>query len=138
MADILLAARGQIPPLQLVGKNQINQFIKAQPELQIKQNRKFYSQRAKYKDPVIIDAQFKRVEETRLLYNILTKYTYNFNKTGFIIGVAAILKVVISLDIIGQVNIIQLGNQEQVIIIKGINAARQTILPFIILIGKLY
>ena len=33
MADYLLAARGQEPPPQPVGKNWISRFIKAQPEL---------------------------------------------------------------------------------------------------------
>ena len=56
----------------------------------------------KYEDPVIINAWFKRVEETRLAYGILDEDSYNFNKIGFIIGVAATLKVVISLDTVGR------------------------------------
>jgi hypothetical protein len=35
------------------------------------------------------------------VYSILNKDSYNFNKTGFIIGIAVILKVIISLDIVG-------------------------------------
>ena len=35
------------------------------------------------------------------MYSILNKDSYNFNKTGFIIGVAIILKVVISSKIVG-------------------------------------
>jgi hypothetical protein len=65
MADNLLAARGQEPPPQPVGKNWISRFIKAQPELQTKWNRKFHSQRAKSEDPAAIRAWFKLVEETR-------------------------------------------------------------------------
>jgi hypothetical protein len=65
MADALLAARGQNPPPQLVGKNWVSRFINAQPELQIKWNRKFHSQRAKCEDPKIIGPWFKLVEETR-------------------------------------------------------------------------
>jgi hypothetical protein len=37
------------------------------------------------------------------VYSILNKDTYNFNKTRFIIGVAIILKVIISSNIIGWV-----------------------------------
>ena len=43
MADHLLAARGQNPPPALVGKCWASRFIQAQPELQIKWNRKFHS-----------------------------------------------------------------------------------------------
>ena len=102
MADILLATRGQNPPPQPVGKNWVSRFVNTQPELQMKWNRKFHSQRAKCEDPVIISAWFKRVEETRQAYGILNEDTYNFNKTGFIIGVAATLKVVISSNTIGR------------------------------------
>ena len=55
MADTLLTARGQNPPPQPVGKNWVSRFINAQPELQTKWNRKFYSQRAKCEDPKIIE-----------------------------------------------------------------------------------
>ena len=60
----------------------------------------------KYKDLVTISAWFKLVEETRLLYGILNKDTYNFNETGFIMGIAVILKVVISSNIISRVIVI--------------------------------
>jgi predicted HTH domain antitoxin len=43
MADTLLAARGQQPAPQPVGKNWVSRFINAQPELQTKWNRKFHS-----------------------------------------------------------------------------------------------
>lgn len=101
MADTLLAARGQNPPPQPVGQNWARRFINTQPELQMKWNRKFHSQRAKCEDPVTINAWFGRVEETRLAYGILNEDTYNFDETGFMMGVAATLKVVTSLDIVG-------------------------------------
>jgi hypothetical protein len=42
MADHILAARGQTPPPQPVGKNWVSRFIKTQPELQTKFNRRFH------------------------------------------------------------------------------------------------
>ena len=86
MANHLLAARGQNPPPQPVGKNWVPRFINTQPELQMKWNRKFNSQRARCEDPVIIGAWFKLVQETRIAYGILDKDTYNFNETGFYDG----------------------------------------------------
>jgi len=110
MADTLLAARGQNPPPQPIGKNWVSRFINTQPELQTKWNRRFHSQRAKCEDPVTIDAWFRRVNETRQLYGILNEDTYNFDETGFMIGVAATSKVVTSLDTIGRAVVIQPGN----------------------------
>ena len=138
MADTLLAARGQNPPPQPVGQNWARRFINTQPELQMKWNRKFHSQRAKCEDPVIINAWFKRVEETRLAYGILDEDSYNFNETGFIMGVAATSKVVISSDTVGRAVLIQPGNREWVTVIEGVNAAGWAIPPFIILAGKVH
>jgi hypothetical protein len=56
MANVLLAARGQDPPPQPVGKCWVSRFINNQPELQTKWNRKFHSQRARCEDPVKIGA----------------------------------------------------------------------------------
>ena len=56
MADSLLAARGQNPPPQPLGKCWVSRFINNHPELQTKWNRKFHSQRAKCEDPRTINA----------------------------------------------------------------------------------
>ena len=138
MANTLLAARGQNPPSQPVGQNWPERWIKAQPELQTKWNRKFHSQRARCEDPVMIDAWFKRVEETRLMYGILDEDTYNFDETGFQMGIAATSKVVTSSDTIGRAIVVQPGNREWVTVIEGINAAGWAIPPFVIFAGKLH
>ena len=106
MADTLLVERGTnlLPPP--LGKNWALRFINSQPQLKIKWNRKFHSQRAKCEDPDIINAWFKLVQETRQSYGILDNDSYNFNETGFIIGVIATLKVVISSDIVGRAIVI--------------------------------
>ena len=128
----------QIPCPQLVSKNQVSRFINAQPELQIKQNYKFHSWRAKYEDLKIKGPQFKFIEETHQAQSILNKDTYNFNKTRYIIGITIALKVITSSNTIGCVITIQLGNYKQVIAIKAVNITRESILLFIILVGKLY
>ena len=138
MADVLLAARGQNPPLQPVGKNWVSQFINTQLELQIKWNYKFHLQHTKCEDPKIIGPWFKLVEETCQAYGILNKDTYNFNKTGYIMGIAITLKVITSSNTIGRAITIQLGNYKWVTAIKAVNATGQSILLFIILAGKLH
>jgi len=136
MADALLAARGQDPPPQPVGQKWVSRFIKAQPELQTKWNRKFHSQRARCEDPVTIAAWFKLVEETRQAYGILDTDTYNFDETGFMMGVAATSKVVTSSDTVGRATAVQPGNREWVTAIECINASGWCLPPFVILSGK--
>ena len=112
MADVLLAARGQDPPPQPVGQKWVSRFVNSQSELQTKWNRKFHSQRARCEDPATITAWFKLVEETRQAYGILDNDVYNFDKTGFMMGVAATSKVVTSSDTVGQAVTVQLGNRD--------------------------
>lgn len=59
-----------------------------------------------------ISAWFKLVEETRQAYRILDTDTYNFDKTGFMIGVAAMSKVVTSSDTVGRAVTVQPGNRD--------------------------
>jgi hypothetical protein len=71
-------------------------------------------------------------------YRIPSKNIYNFNKTRFIIGVALTSKVVTSSDTVGQATVVQPGNREWVTTIKCINALGWSILPMVILSGKLH
>jgi hypothetical protein len=123
MADALLAARGQDPPPPSVDKNWVSRFINGQSELQTKWNRKFHSQRAKCKGPITITVWFKLVEETRQRYGIAEQDVYSFDKTGFMMGVAATSKVVTSADTVGRAVTVQPGNRDWVTTIECINAS---------------
>jgi hypothetical protein len=114
----------------------VSRFVNSQSKLQTKWNRKVYSQRALCKDPVAISAWFNLVEETRQAYRILDTDTYNFNKTGFIMGVAATSKVVTSSDTVGRAATVQPGNRDWVTTIKCINASGWCLPPFVILSSK--
>jgi hypothetical protein len=113
----------------------VSRFVNSQSELQTKWNRKVYSQRALCEDPVAISAWFNLVEETRQAYRILDTDTYNFNKTSFIIGVAATSKVVTSSNTVGWAATVQPGNRDWVTTIECINASGWCP-PFVILSGK--
>jgi hypothetical protein len=138
MADALLAARGQDPPPPSVGKKWVSRFIQSQPELQTKWTRRFNSQRASYEDPAIIAAWFKLVEETRQTYGVLDQDIYNFDETGFAMGVAATSKVVTSADRVGRAVVVQPGNREWVTVIECISASGWSLPPFVILSGKVH
>lgn len=138
MADVLVTARGEQPPPPPLGQKWVSRFIKAQPELQTKWNRKYDAQRSSAQDPIIIQAWFQLVQETRERYGILDQDIYNFDETGFAIGIAGTSKVVTSSDTIGRPALIQPGNREWVTAIEGVNATGWSIPPFIILSGKLH
>jgi hypothetical protein len=116
----------------------VSRFVNSQSELQTKWNRKFHSQRARCEDSVAIAAWFKLVEETRLAYGILDDDVYNFDETGFMMGVAATSKVVTSIETVGRAVTVQPGNRDWVTTIEGINASGWCPPPFMILSGKLH
>lgn len=139
MADTLLAARGQQPPPPRVGKCWVTRFINSQPELETKWDRKLHSQRALCQDPVKFRAWFKLVEGMRQKYGILDEDIYNFDETGFMMGIASgMSKVVTSSDRVGRANTIQPGNRDWVTTIECINASGWALSPLIILPGKLH
>jgi hypothetical protein len=116
----------------------VSRFVQRQSELQTKWNRKFHSQRARCEDPVKIQSWFKLVQDTRVAYGILDYDVYNFDETGFMMGVAATSKVVTSSDTVGRATVIQPGNREWVTTIECINASGWCLPPFVILAGKLH
>jgi hypothetical protein len=138
MGDVLLAARGQDPPPLPLGQKWVSRFVNRQAELQTKWNRKFHSQRALCEDPVRIRAWFKLVQDTREAYGILDQDVFNFDETGFMMGVALTSKVVTSSDTIGRATVVQPGNREWVTMIECINASGWCLPPFVILSGKLH
>ncbi|KAL6172800.1 hypothetical protein ACJQWK_01946 [Exserohilum turcicum] len=138
MADALLAARGQDPPPQPIGRCWVSRFIQSQPELQTKWTRRFHSQRASCEDTIAITAWFKLVEETRQTYGVLDQDIYNFDETGFAMGVASTSKVVTSSNRVGRAVAIQPGNRKWVTTIECVNASGWCLPPFVILSGKVH
>jgi RecB family endonuclease NucS len=53
----------------------------------VKFNRKYNYKRALCEDPRVIQRWFKLVENTKAKYGILDEDTYNFDESGFIIGI---------------------------------------------------
>jgi hypothetical protein len=65
-----------------------------------------------YEDPELIIAWFQLVENMRAKYNIINSDFYNFNKTGFMIGIISPAIVVTRADQRGRGKAVQLGNRE--------------------------
>ncbi|RFU24552.1 hypothetical protein B7463_g11787, partial [Scytalidium lignicola] len=112
MANTLVSERGEVTPPLPVGKNWLTAFLYCYPELKMKYIHKYNYKRAKYEDPKVICEWFNRFLEVKGQYSILDEDIYNFDKTGFAMGIIAITKVVISSDTFGKPPLIQPGNRE--------------------------
>ena len=94
MANQLLRER-DAPP---VGKRWAYNFVKRQQELRTCYTRKYDYQRAKCKDPKTIGEWFRLVRNIIAKYGIVDDDIYNFDETGFIMGIIFAGVVVTTLD----------------------------------------
>jgi len=132
MANRLLAERDAGP----VGALWAHNFVKRQPELTTRFNRKYDYQRALCEDPEVIGGWFTLVRNTIAKYGILEVDIYNFDETGFMMGIISTAMVVTSSERHGRAKSKQPGNREWVTVILGINATGWAIPPFTIVKGK--
>lgn len=132
MANLLLAERGG----GRVGQNWASHFVTRQPDLKTRFNRPYDYQRALCEDPVIIDAWFKLVANMKAKYGIIDADFYNFDETGFMMGVISSSMVVTGAERRGKVKTVQPGNREWVTVIQGINAEGWVLPPFIVVKGS--
>ncbi|RYC78456.1 hypothetical protein BFJ63_vAg18671 [Fusarium oxysporum f. sp. narcissi] len=132
MANRLLADRG-MPP---VGKRWASNFVKRHKELKTRFFRKYDYQRAKCEDPTIIRNWFRLVENTNAKYGIRSDDIYNFDETGFMMGMIASGMVVTGAERRERPKSVQPGSREWITVIQAINAEGQAIPPFIIGTGQ--
>ena len=93
-------------------------------------------QRALAEDPKIIQAWFALVQNTIAKYGIVDSDIYNFDKTGFLIGMLSYAKVVTTSDRQSRPRIKQSGNREWVSVIQGIYTDGWAMPLYIIVKGK--
>ena len=136
-ANLILKSRQPENPQQ-VGKNWTRNFINRYVQIKSIYNRKSDYQRACCEDPKAIRAQFQLVQDTVSKYGVTEADIYNFDETGFQMGVISTSKVVTSSERRGRLRTIQPGNREWVTAIQGINAKGWSIPPFIIFAAKLH
>ncbi|KAF4969921.1 hypothetical protein FSARC_2940 [Fusarium sarcochroum] len=132
MANSLLADRDALP----VGKRWAHNFMKRQPELRIRFFRKYDYQRAKCEDPTIIRGWFRLVENTIAKYGIRLDDLWNFDETGFMMGMIASGMIVTGSERLGRPKSVQPGNREWITVIQAVNAEGRVIPPFIIGAGQ--
>jgi hypothetical protein len=96
MANLLLqkrSAENQAQPLT-IGKRWVYNLVKRHKALICQYNRKYDYQRTKYKDPTSIRPWFQLVRNIIEKYGILDADIYNFDETGFQVGVILTAKVI--------------------------------------------
>jgi hypothetical protein len=134
MANKLLEARGG----GKVGKNWTSRFVERSDELKMSFNRAKDRQRKKQEDPEIINNWFQLVINTKAKYGIQDKDTYNFDESGFQMGVVGTMKVVTGSERRARPDLVQPGDREWVTLIQGISATGVVIPAFIIYKGKVH
>ena len=105
MANILLAARGTTPP-PTVGVNWVSNFVKRRDELRTRFSRRYDYQRALNEDPKAIKEWFLTVQRVIEENGIQPEDIYNFDETGFAIGLISAQKVITRAEYYGRRSIL--------------------------------
>ena len=118
-----------------VGKLWTARFIARRQELKTRLNRVYDFQRAACKDPELINAWFKLVNNMKTKYGIANNDFYNFDETGFMMGVICASMVVTRADRQGRSKFIQPGNREWATATECVNSKGWYLPPFFVVQG---
>jgi hypothetical protein len=134
MADLLMAKRGARP----VGKCWTDRFVARRLELRTCFSRAYDYQRALQEDPHVLDAWFRLVADMCAKYGIQDCDFYNFDETGFLMGMIRPGMVVTRSDRVGKPKAIQPGNREWVTAICSVAADGHVVPPFLCVAGRFH
>lgn len=137
MANLLLLQRGSIDA-QPIGKNWVSNFIKRHDEIKTCYSRRYHYQRAKCEDPKVVQEWFRLVQITILQHGIAMEDIYNFDETGYAMGLTSTQKVVTRGSLYGKRQVLQPGNREWVTSIECINSQGWVLPPCIIFKGSIH
>ena len=132
MANQLRAARNADP----VGPRWASNFVKREPGLQSRLTRQRDRQRVLCSDPGVIGPWFDLIQNVKAKYGIQDEDTYNFDETGFTMGIGNRVKVVTASERRTQPIGVQQGDREWVTLIAAINAMGWAIAPYFIFKAK--
>ena len=132
MANYILKSRGG----RRVGKLWAHRFVQRQPALKTRFNRVYDFQRALCEDPELIGGWFQLVKNMRTKYGVLDCDFYNFDETGFMMGIICPAMVVTHVDRRGRGKAVQPGNREWATAIACISAEGWSIPPFLVVKGS--
>ena len=133
MANYLPAQRSDQGPPPQVGKNRVSNLVKRHDTLHTRFTRRYNHSCAKCEDPKIIREWFNILYEKMSKYGFAREDIWNFNKTGFAMGLCSTTKVATNCDYYGRAKLLQPGNREWVTAIEAISAIGESLPPYIIL-----
>ncbi|KAJ5241722.1 uncharacterized protein N7469_000049 [Penicillium citrinum] len=137
MANFLLAERGDSVSYT-IGQNWVNCFIAHTPDIVSRLSRRYDYQRAKCEDPKSIQKWFDTVQRTIIEHGITNDDIWNFDETGFAMGIISRSYIVTFSEYQeSQRKILQPGNREWVTVIECINQT-QAISPTVIFKAKTF
>jgi hypothetical protein len=134
MVNILLSNRGSTSILP-VGKNWV---YKRRNELKKTYSRRYNYKRGLCEDPKIMKEWFDQVQITIMQYGIAYEDIYNFDETGYAMGLTATAKVATRADLYRKRQVIQPGNRECVTSIECISSTGWALPQCIIFKGKVH
>jgi DDE superfamily endonuclease/Tc5 transposase DNA-binding domain len=141
LAERLIYRRGGSQPPPPIGKLWVYRFLSRHPAVKARLTRRKDSQRARQERPSVIRPWFQLVQETIERYGIVDGDKYNFDETGFAMGLitgSGSSKAVGSSDNVGRITISQPGDRTWMTGIECPNALGWMIPPFIIAPGKVH
>jgi len=131
MANLLLATRRA----RAVGKQWPYNFVRRRQELRTRFSRAYDIQRALCEDPALIEAWFRLVHNMRAKYGIQDTDFYNFDETGFIMGIICGSMVITRADRRGKGKQLQAGNREWATAVECVSSDGFVLPPLLILQG---
>ncbi|KAJ5799004.1 uncharacterized protein N7503_006509 [Penicillium pulvis] len=127
MANLLLRSRELTPS---------DPAPKRHETLSSRLSRKYNYERALSEDPRVIGSWFYLVETTIQKYGITSDDIYNFDESGFAMGINSTQRVITSAEYHGRRGVLQPGNREWVTVIECIGAKGVALPPYLIFKGK--
>ena len=126
MANLILASRGG----KRVGKLWAHRFVQRRPEFKIRFSRVYDFQRALCENSETIGAWFRLVENMGGKYGIQNCDFYNFDETGFMMGMIQATMVVTGSERRGRAKFVQPGNREWSTAICCVNGEGWSLPPY--------
>ncbi|EDN98547.1 hypothetical protein SS1G_13406 [Sclerotinia sclerotiorum 1980 UF-70] len=134
MANYILESRRA----KKVGKLWAYRFVKRHTKLEMCFSRIYDFQRALCEDPKLIEEWFRLVSNMRVKYSIVDSDFYNFDETGFMIGIICPRIVITNTERNSRSKAIQPDNREWATAIICGNGEGETIPPFLVVQGQVH
>jgi hypothetical protein len=134
MASQISVTRGGRP----AGIQWPRNFVNRQQALKTRFNRRLDYQRALNEDPKVIGEWFDLVRNFKAKHGIVDDDVFNFDETGFLMGMISTQLVVTGSERRNRPRATQPGDREWVTAIVGVNATGWAIPPYIIFAGKMH